>query len=61
MKMNALNNILLDLPVQLSTLVRIYTPSCRPYKVSVSHAFVQWHLPSLASHCLGDIAGLHIL
>jgi hypothetical protein len=31
--MKALDNILLDLPVQLGTLVRVYTctPSCCPY------------------------------
>ena len=32
MKTKALNNILLDLPVQLDTLVRIETPSCCPYR-----------------------------
>jgi hypothetical protein len=29
--MKALDNILLDLPVQLGTLARVDTPSCCPY------------------------------
>lgn len=52
--MKALNNdILLDLPVQLGTFVRVYTPSCCPYIcLAKSHASAQWHLPSSASRCL---------
>jgi hypothetical protein len=55
--MRALNNILLDLPVQLGTLVRI----AFMLPIYLSHTPPQWHLPSSASHCLRHIAGLHTL
>lgn len=58
MKWKVLSNILLDLPVQLSTPVRSAFMSLHIY---VSHASAQWRLPSSASHCLRHIAGLHTL